>query len=163
MIDLVLQAATEQAVALDLPQLAVQIVVLHARPGLTLHRHGDAGARQAALAARLRLAAQLDDLLGVHEHDGVLLPLLAVPVHIDDNKALGNAHLGRGDTAAVVLVHGVGHLLGEALEGLVGQIARLAHGGEQRIGGDDDGQHEGSFSRVWDPPRAAGWHEAAIN
>ena len=91
-------------------------------------------------AALLRLAGQFHDL-GVHEHDGVLLPLLAVPIDVDDDQALGDAHLGGGDAATVVLVHGVDHLLGETLKRLVAGLARLADRGENGIGGNNNGKH----------------------
>ena len=60
---------------------------------------------------------------------------------VDDDQALGDAHLGGGDAATVVLVHGVGHLLGETLKRLVAGLARLADRGENGIGGNDNGKH----------------------
>ena len=124
-----LQAAAQEAVALDDPLLAVKVEVADARPRLARDRHGDARAGQAALVLGHRIALDLEDL-GVDEDDGVALLLLAV----DDDKALEHAELGRGQTASVVFVHRLDHLLGELLQALVVQVARLADGVEQGVG-----------------------------
>ena len=49
-------------------------------------------------------------------------------------KGEENAELGRGQTASVVFVHRLDHLLGELLQALVVQVARLADGVEQGVG-----------------------------
>ena len=137
MVQLVLQAAAQKPVALDLPLLAVQVEVAHARPRGALDGHGDAGARQAPLAFHDGIALRLHEH-GVHEHDGVLL-LRQVAVHHDE--ALGHAQLRRGDAAAVVFVHGLGHLLGKLSEAPIFRVARLAHRVQNRIGRLHDGDH----------------------
>ena len=126
-----LQAAAEQPVALDLPKLAIKIVVTAAGERRARDGHGDAGDGKATLVLRDRVAFAGDDD-GVEHDDGLADAVLLVA--IDDHEALKHAHLGRGKAAAGVLVHDVGHLLGQALQALVIEIAGLAHRVEQRVG-----------------------------
>ena len=79
----------------------------------------------------MRLALAGDDD-GV-EHDDRLAGAVLL-VAVDDHKTLEHAHLGRGQAAAGVLVHDMRHLLGQALQALVIEIAGLAHRVEQRVG-----------------------------
>ena len=59
----------------------------------------------------------------------------------NNHEALGHAHLRRGDAAAVVLIHGLGHLLGQLLEASIIQITRFAHRVQHRIGRLHDSDH----------------------
>ena len=126
-----LQAAAEQPVALDLPKLAVKIVVTAAGERRARDGHGDAGDGKAALFLGDRLAFAGDDN-GVEHDDGLADAVLLVA--IDDHEALEDADLGRGKAATGVLIHDMGHLLGQALEALVIEIAGLAYRVEQRVG-----------------------------
>ena len=92
----------DRPVALDLPKLAVKVVVAAARERRTRDGHGDAGDGKAALVLRNRLALAGDDD-GV-EHDDRLAGAVLL-VAVDDHKTLEHAHLGRGQAAAGVLVH----------------------------------------------------------
>ena len=69
---------------------------------------------------------------GVHQHDGVLLAGVGL-VAVHHHEALRHAQLRRGQAAAVVLVHGLGHLPGQLLQALVAQVARLADRVQQRV------------------------------
>ena len=147
--------AAEQAVALYLPLLAFQVKVAHARPRRPRDGHRDAGQRQAPLSFHDGLALGLHDH-GVHEHDGILLALLLVAV--DHHEALGHAQLRRGDAAAVVLVHGLGHLLRQLAQALVVQVARLAHrvqDGIRRLHDGDQSEHA-LLSISWNAPLLCG-------
>ena len=126
-----LQAAAEQPIALDLPKLAVKVVITAAGERWARDGHGDAGDGKAALVLRDRLALAGDDD-GVEHDDGLAGAVLLVAV--DDHETLEHAHLGRGQAAAGVLVHDMRHLLGQALQALVIEIAGLAYRVEQRVG-----------------------------
>ena len=133
-----LQTAAEQPVPFDLPLLAVQIEVAHARERRTGDGHGDAGARQAPLALHDRIALRLHEH-GVHQHERVLLAVLLVAVH--HHEALRHAQLRGGQAAPVVFVHGLRHLPRQLAQALVVQLARLAHRVEDGIRGSHDGYH----------------------
>ena len=127
-----LQAATQKAVALNLPQLAVQILVLDTGERRARDGNRDAGARETALVGRLQIAPKFHDFR-VDHHQGVTIVLAGV-VHIDHDQPLVNPHLGRRDATTVVGVHGMGHLLGELAEGLVLRVAGLTHLRQTGIG-----------------------------
>ena len=122
-VDLMLQATTEQAIALDDAFIAIEIEITHARERLARYVHADARQRQAAFSPQLRLAFERDDL-GVDKVDriGVVFRVSAV----DDHKTLQDTHLRCCKSTSVVLVHGCRHTLGELFQGFIAWIARFA-------------------------------------
>ena len=131
MVDFMLQAATEQAVAFDDVVFAVEVGEFHHGVFTTTFRHRNARAGKAALFFSDQFAFEFKNFR-IDERDGVLAAIFLVAVNHDD--ALKHAHLRCGNAAAVVLVHRFRHLLRELLQALVFDVALLAHLAKNGVG-----------------------------
>src|SRR5690606_10221547 len=172
---LVLQDVGEVALGLEPVALALQVLVVHHDALGARHvLHGEAGQRQAAVAAVL--ASLHGDHLGVHDHvlaahapgapllllgellalrlGGGLARLLLLVLGLGDlqghEEAQRAADLRRGQSDAVGRVHRLDHVGGEALELLVEARHRAGAAPQYRVAVEHDGVDQGSSVR----PRA---------
>ena len=120
--------------------LAVDVEELHRHHGGAVHVLGLAGDGQAALGVG-RLALQRDDLRVDHRQR---LGLGLARAGVQDDDALEDAHLRRGEPHAVGGVHRLEHVLDQGADGVV----HLRHGPglllQDGIGPDEDLANHGA-------------------
>src|ERR1035437_5587583 len=122
-IDLMLDGAGEQPVALDADLLAVAVQPPGHDTVAALHLADQSGDGEAALIPRLLALAAHH--LGVGE-------LVDLVVDLEDDDAQRHAHLGGGEAGAVGVDHGLDHVVHELADGVV-------DAGRARGPGDEDG------------------------
>ena len=139
MIDLVLQAAREQAVGLDLELLAVEVHRANANLGRAFDVAVDVGNRQAAFFA-LVLPFGVNDF-GIDDDERIV-------VDVDDGEPFGASDLRRGEADALRQVHRLEHVARQRPQ-LVGDFGDgLGILAENRVAEDADVENAHASSEV---------------
>jgi hypothetical protein len=128
MIHFVLDAHRQQAVGLQFERLAVAVERAHgdALGGVTLSNTPGTDRQPSSLSSR----PDCGDDLGVDEHAQLVVGL----GDVDDDHALVNVDLGRGQPDAGGGVHGLGHVVDQLTDARIHRRNRLGYGVETRIG-----------------------------
>jgi small subunit ribosomal protein S21 len=162
MIHLVLQDAGEQAVSLAGDRAAATVERREADPAMPWHEAAQIGDRQASLEPGLDLVAERREL-GVDQHVDLGATTLGTvgQLHGSDDAPAG-MNLGRGETDAVGIRHGLQHVVDQGLN--IRRPDLLDRGGPRKEdgvaeAGDLAQRHDGVITpiRRFDQPCGPGW------
>ena len=159
MIHLVLQRPGEQPFGLEFHRVPVQVRAANPRHRRALHLAVDAGNAEAGLGAEFRFSRKLD--LRVQEHhrhvfvhgagfaaDAQDARTLFCFARVEDDNAARHADLVGREAAAVVGIHRLEHILGEATQGGIDFFDRFGFGPQGWMAKFGDRQHGATTRQI---------------